>query len=526
MKTQRSIRLRLRLLTIAALGLSLLGQLAHSASPADDDNLPETLRRNYVGTIDGPAHEPSYIRGSLGLIRTSYGRASLYVAWRVMHLPVGALARESNRRVGSWLDGQYMPTKNEDEIEAWLKERRTFVSQAPAVAPDYFRQGKLKVEGSREIMVFSGQCGPDAFAFARRTLLDLATDTSLSNADRQMWIAGQDAVFARCTWIPGTVAAPTLPQPAPANAPAKLKALNAYQRAAALFYGDDFAGARREFEAIAAVPDHPMRPWAVLGTLRSILREAVRDAEWDSAVNDAWYGRQLRGAEFNAAVAEPATRRKVRVGTALKNFDTIARAALADRTLAPVHPAITYTARRALLQLAPIVPLNIAMNALDRVTANPYSMGALDLFQKVYPRVAPNRPTGPLGASLRQHEWFDFIVAVQGCTDTPKAKDDTACDSEHAYATARWEQTKDNAWLLATLMTARQPSARHAPAAEAAIAVAADRPEWASLQFYAARVLVAIGRRAEARNAVDALAASPVVHKRDRVLVEALRNSL
>jgi hypothetical protein len=95
------------------------------------------------------------------------------------------------------------------------------------------------------------------------------------------------------------------------------------------------------------------------------------------------------------------------------------------------------------------------------------------------------------------------------------------CDLEHTHALARWLDTKDNAWLLASLMTARQPVPADVPAADAARAVPANRPEWASLQLYAARVLRAQGRGADARAALDALAASTAVHKRDRPLMEA-----
>ncbi|MBW8892069.1 MAG: peptidylprolyl isomerase, partial [Burkholderiales bacterium] len=136
-------------------------------------------------------------------------------------------------------------------------------------------------------------------------------------------------------------------------------------------------------------------------------------------------------------------------------------------------------------------------------------------------QVAPDRPLGELAAVLRRHAWFDFIATVQACSDAPKAVDAVACDAEHGHALARWQESKDNAWLLAALMTARQPMAKDLPAAEAARAVAAGRPEWASLQFYAARVLRAQGRAVEARAAVEAVAASRVVHKRDRALLEA-----
>ena len=195
-------------------------------------------------------------------------------------------------------------------------------------------------------------------------------DASLKDADRRAWIAGQDAVFARCTWLPGKTPAPRLPAALPAAAPAKLKKLNAYQHAAALFYGDEFAAARQEFDVIAAAPGHPMRAWAALAALRTLVREAVRDAEWDAAVDDAWSKRQLRGAAFEAAVADPAARRRARVDGALKEMDSRVKAITADSNLAPVHAAVRYTWRRALMQLAPMVPLNSAMNALDRPDYN------------------------------------------------------------------------------------------------------------------------------------------------------------
>jgi len=504
------------------LALAALAPLSHAAQAVDDSDLPETLRRGYVGPIVGPADDRAYAHGTLGVIRPSYGRASLYVAWRVMHLPAGAVAKESHRRERSWVRrAEPESAPGEDEIQAWLAARGAVQPQAPTVAPDFFRHGKLKLEGAGEIDTVEGQCGPDAFAFAARTLRGLVADASLKPADRRAWIAGQDAVFARCSWTPGKTPAPPLPAALPANAPAKLKALNAYQRAAALFYGDEFAAARQAFDAIAATPGHPMRAWATLGALRSVVRDAVRDADWDAAVADAWTRRQLRGAEFSAAVAEPAARHRARFEAAMREVDARAKAAAADAKLEPVHAAVAYTARRAQVQLAPAVPLGVAMDALDRAEDNPYASSMLDLFQELYPQVAPDRPQGALAASLRRHEWFDFIATIQACTDQPKATDPAACDAEHGHALARWQETQDNAWLLATLMTARQPSAADLPAADAARAVAADRSGWASLQLYAARVLRAQGRVAEARTAVQAVAATTAVHKRDRPFLEA-----
>ena len=514
-------------LVLTAFGALTLALVGHAAPPVDDESdLPETLRSGYVFPIDGPADNQSYARGNLSLVRTNFGRASLFVAWRVMNLPVGSLASESHDRKSSWLHPEGQPSSGEDEIQVWLKVRGTLLPQAPAVAPDYYRRSTVKLPEGFEFEAVGGQCGTDAYAFATRTLRELTSDTSLTDAQRKTWIAGQDAVFARCAWTPGTTPAPALPSQLPPKAPAKLKSLNAYQRAAALFYGDDYVAARKEFDAIAATPANPMRAWAVLGGLRSILREAVQDKEWEAVVQDAWTKRQLRGDAFNAAVAEPAARRRARVNAALTEFNSRAKAALDDPALAPAHKAIRYTARRAYLQLSPAYPFSQAMTALDRPEFNPYTMGTLDLFQQLYPSVAPDRPQGSIATALRQHEWFDFTLAVQACSSTMIAANPTVCDSEHGHALARWQETKSNAWLLAALMTARVPSAADLPAAIAARAVARDRPEWASLQFYAARVLRSQGRTTDARAALDALTISTFVHKRDRELVETERRAL
>ncbi len=515
--------------TAAAAMAMALSCAALAAKPVDDESdLPETVRSNYVAPIDGPADNTAYARGALGLVRNGYGRASLFVAWRVMHLPAGALAAERHDRLGSWLRPKPAAAPERDEVADWLQARGAVAQQAPAVAPSYFRTSKKSL-GEMTFDVETGHCGPDAYAFATRTLRELAADASWKDADRRAWVAGQDAVFARCAWIPGKSPAPALPAAPPARAPEKLKALHAYQRAAALFYGDEFAAARREFDAIAAVPGHPMRAWAVLGALRSLVREAVSDKEWDAAVEDAWTTRGLRGAEFSAAVAGPSARRRARFDAALQEFNDRAKPALADASLAAAHPAISYTARRAYMQMAPVVPLRQAMTALNRPEYNPYEMGALDLFQELYPQVLPDRPEGEAAAVLRQqHAWFDFVVAVQGCDAARLAAGPAVCDAEHAHALARWQETKDNAWLLAALMTARSPSSSaDLAAAQAARLVPAGRPEWASLQFHAAKVLKAQGRGADARAALDALVASPAaVHKRDRAFVDAERRAL
>ena len=260
--------------------------------------------------------------------------------------------------------------------------------------------------------------------------------------------------------------------------------------------------------------------------MRCLVRQAVRDTEWNDAFELAWTQQGLRGEALSAAVAEPAARRAARVDATFDEVGSRARAALADPTLASVHGAVRYTMRRLALQLMPSAPLRYAMDALDRPENNPYEMGALDLFQETYPLVSPDRPQGKLADMLRQRSWFDFIMTVQACTDVPKDKDNALCEREHAHAMSLWRQTRENTWLLATLMTARGRATDDLSAAVAARTVLVNRPEWASLQFYAARVFRAHGRTADARAALDAVAASSTLPQSDRKLVDAERRAL
>ncbi|MEY2633800.1 MAG: hypothetical protein RIR00_2454 [Pseudomonadota bacterium] len=507
-----------------ALLAALAGAPGHGyAAPTDESSLPDSLRSGHVAEIVGPENDTAYARGSLSLVRTSFGRASLYVAWRLMQLPAGAVANESHERQRDWVKGQ-LGRPGPDEVKTWLKARSTLLTTPPRVAPDYYRPAVINTTLG-DLEYEEGQCGADAFIFATRILESLSKDSALTDAHRRSWISAQDAVFARCTWKPGTPL-PAAPASPAADAPEKLRALHAYQQASALFYEDRYAAAREQFDAIAATANHPLRPWAELGALRSLLREVSRDREWQAAMDDAWVGKKLRGDEYRAALAGARARRTARIDATFKDMEARINRIVADPSLAAVHGPVRYTLRRAVIQFKPEFPFRAAMQELDQPTANPYTKGALDLFMQLYPSVLPERPDGELATALRKRPWLDFIYTVQACTDTPAAKNDALCAREHAYALSRWTQGQDNTWLLATLMTAKTGSPELMAAAEAARAVTTDRPEWASLQFHAARAFRTSNRPTEARIALDALTNSTALSRRDRKWVEAERREL
>ena len=511
------------------LGAALLAALP-SVHAVDESDLPESLRSGYVSPIDGPANDEAYARGHLGIVQPRFGRASLYVAWRLMQLPPGAVASESHERRGNgFLGTRNKPyRKGNDEIDDWLQTRQAAGAPPLADRPDFFRttHGTSQFAGrSFETTSVDPNCGADSFRFATDTLAGLRADASLSDADRRTWIAGQDAVFARCSWIPGQGPAPALPAALPAKAPAKLVALRAYQHAAALFYSDDFEHARQEFDAIAATPAHPMRTWAALGGLRSVVRPAGQDKDWQAAFTDAYTKRGLRGAELNAALAPASARRRATAQATMADVGARFKAIAADPAMAAVVPAAQYTARRAAEQLQPAVVVNWLLNALDHADWNPYQAATLDLWQQFHPRAVPDHPDADTLAFLRKHAFYDWISSVQGCSDGQPAADDATCAGEHAHALERWQATHQEDWLLATLITARHPSAADLPAADAALAVDREHAASASLRFYAARVLRAQGRKGDAGKALESLAGAKDLEKRDIKMVEAERQA-
>ena len=506
-----------------------------AARALDESDLPETLRTGYVGPIVGPENDEAYSRGHLGIVRPGYGRASLYVAFRLMQLAPGVVASESHERLGNgFLQRKFMPYRSgAPEIADWLRARGALVSTPPQTQPDYFRTSRKTIPGRNGAPVFDftateGNCGADAFAFATRMLGELVTDTKLADTDRRTWIAGQDAVFARCVWQPGTSPAPALPAELPSKTMPKLKALRDYQHAAALFYGGDFEHSRQEFDAIAATPGHPMRAWAALGALRSVLRPAALDKDWQAAFDDAYQQQGLRDAALAAALAPAAVKHRALAESAMADVDARVKAIDANPAFADAKASAQYTARRALVQLAPARVVFWTMDALDHADWNPYTAGILDQWTQYYMRVLPDRPSGQALDFLRKHTFYDWIVSVQACGDAIRPPDETVCGAEHAHAQARWQETKRNDWLMATLMTARQPKAADLPAADAARAVSRDRPEWASLQYYASRVLRAQGRKDDALKVLDRLAGAPEFEfePRDSKLIETERQAL
>lgn len=181
-----------------------------------------------------------WVAGRMGLLQPMLSTADLVVAWRWLS-GVGLDAVEQKALLGPgpvpWLGGGE---------EAWKKARAE--AGAP---PKELKTGRT--EDYQAVPVI----GDHALALAAQTLKERTKAFGKGSAAVRSWLAAQDRVFA---WE-GKEAA-LLPEDAPANLPLLIRQDRAYQKAAALFYREDYFDAVEAFRAVAADEANPWRGWA------------------------------------------------------------------------------------------------------------------------------------------------------------------------------------------------------------------------------------------------------------------------
>lgn len=178
-----------------------------------------------------------WVAGRMGLLQPMLSTADLVVAWRWLS-GAGMDAEEQKAMLGpgpvTWRGGGE---------EAWKKAR----AEAGA-SPRELRTGRA--EDYRDVPVV----GDHALALAAQTLKERIKTFGKGSAAVRSWLAAQDQVFA---WE-----AKGLPEDAPANLPRLIQQDRAYQKAAALFYREDYVDAVEAFRTVAADEANAWRGWA------------------------------------------------------------------------------------------------------------------------------------------------------------------------------------------------------------------------------------------------------------------------
>jgi hypothetical protein len=220
--------------------------------------LPEAL----FHLTASPEAPDEFARGQLGILRPSYERLYLAIAYRYL---IGVGLNDAERQAAlpppqPPLDAP-APTATPNP---WLAAR----NQTPGIQPlnelDPYRQ--VKKEGYFDTYL---NCSDDAFRTAAATLARIRR-----TGDAADWIVAQDMVFADCSQ------GAQIPQP---TSDARLAADRAYQIASAKFYSEQYDAARRDFQTIAAAGPSPWRGIAPYLAARCLIR-AGKLAEAESAL--------------------------------------------------------------------------------------------------------------------------------------------------------------------------------------------------------------------------------------------------
>ncbi|MET0351187.1 MAG: hypothetical protein ABW067_15455 [Rhizobacter sp.] len=475
-------------------GLLLLALAPTLHAQSTTDAVFDPPRDRFVSRAE-PEDERAFRRGDLGIVLTSYSRGPLYEAFRAL-----SIGREVADAVETE-NAQREEAKQADASEGpktWLDARAEANPKPPK------REVVMDRRAAKDALSSFVNCTPGAFALAAQTLQDLVKD--FDSADIRAWVDAQDQVFDFCGHVPGTANAPTFPKPLPAARPLRLRQLRDYQIAAARFYAGQYAEAETAFAAIGDTADHPMRDWAALASLRSILRDASLDLTWDRRF-DALYRGSLPPAERDAKIAEAARVHNARTDAAVTRLEARAKVLLAD----PSREASAQLVRNLLLQaytaLQPQRAYGFLSRGLEMYLRNPYERDFFDRWVTLGNRVLDVRRPPDVAALRQALPYYDWIQTVQGCTDNTASPHYRAgrCEQEHAHALAVHAARPTRASLLAAVMTARSLTPENRAALEAAAAVPMADVGAASFRYHAARVYLASGRADAAATLVDGL---------------------
>ena len=208
----------------------------------------------------------TFARGQLGVIKPTYARSYLYVAYRYLN-GIGFDADEQKALVRLW-DERLNPKW--DEGQGWIKDWLSLRNRAPGIKP-------TTIEGLYFRDPYSYQwlpnCLEDTFRSAKTTLEARIKAFGLNSRELREWIAGQDQVLANCS------ATTIIPEPLTNETNPLLRADRTYQIAAAHFYSYHFDVAEKMFRDIAADRSSPWNKIAAYLVARTLVRKANDDPE-------------------------------------------------------------------------------------------------------------------------------------------------------------------------------------------------------------------------------------------------------
>ncbi|HRE16352.1 MAG TPA: peptidylprolyl isomerase [Rhodocyclaceae bacterium] len=439
--------------------------------------------------------------GHLGVLLPSYGREPLYLAYRAMKLGRPALEKQNADTPKKKYQDDPPPSGG---LPIWLEQRRLVAGQELPREIDPYRSFEGNAYGKYL------NCADGAFNFAASTLKAMLGNPKLNRADIQEWVAGQDLVFDLCgDPAPGN-ASPTLPAALATAKSLYFRQLRQYQVATANFYAGKYGDALVAFDAIAKDKTHPMSVWASHAALRTLLRTGSLDASLAQGVREI-RARPDSLAQKREALAAAEIQYRKKMAQIYSQIGERSKAILADKTRSLIHDPV----RKLLVQAGPmIVPdqlLTESSVVLGRFNKDVERSEELSEWGALADKLLDYGQNAQLNTYLRnQHEYFDWIRTIQACADNPLSPNFTdRCPEEHAHALKKWQLTKANTWLVASLVTAQGLTPGLDAALAAARQIKADAPEYLTVRYHLVRLLRLAGQQGEAKKLLDEMLQPP-----------------
>ena len=488
---------------------------------------------SFTRHADYPLFE--YTGGKVGVVPETFGRMSLFVFYR--HLNDSPLTREEQKkvvevmetRIGNHWGNQNTSQnnsqtdatdKNSDYLEKWKTTRAKVLSGDPKISTDKILENDYS---------YIYNCLPDAFRNATKTLEARIANYG-SDANVKEWIKGQDAVFSNCD------AKSRIPEDLPESSPEWLRKDRQYQKAAALFYQDNLPEARTAFEQIAADNTSAWNKTAAFVVARTYIREAsyIDDQRPDyepvdyTAANTnsnsnmtANYGGNMSNSASNAQ-----TPRKEIKSVSDKKRDKLAlqqkaasqlRNVLNDLSMSEFHESAHRLFNLVSYRSNPVQRRKELAAVLSQTGENKNIYN--DLTDYIWLLDAVGDQASENGISREQKEAeqsgkeqnYEYTYKLK-LKDVPAAElDEELTDwiftyqSEDGFAHAfeKFKATKKNLWLVAALAKADGKTLPIEEILSAADKIPASSPAFATARYHQIRILLEIGKRADAKRRLD-----------------------
>ena len=438
------------------LAIALLVTMLFQAPPSFACG-PFSLQAVFTFTVHPEYPLEKYAGGEIGVVRPSYARSYLYVAYRYFN--GGSFnPAEQQALVDLWRDRlENRGTAGEENwIQTWLSARqKALTGTSPKI--DVYRSREKPNEYETYL-----NCQQDAFENAATKLEARLKTPGADTPALKQWVEAQDLVFANCS------EGQHIPVPLTADAVDIQRADRDYQIASANFYAGNFDLARTQFESIAVQVKSPWRTMAPYLVARTLIRKASLG---------------------------PAETKKTNLAEAEERLNKI----LANSELKSTHDAAKRLLNIVRIRLHPEEKLHELGLALANRTEPASLKQDLWDYTILLDQLAGNGEAHHQGATvsqadLRGDDLTDWIVTFQS------GKADTL---DHSLS--RWQATSSMPWLIAALSTVKPGHEKATLLQGAAAKIPPSSSAFATASFLSVRLDIAAGRSAQARAKLDDL---------------------